>query len=94
MPDVWNVVSQVLGGIVVGTALGLLLSWALGVLDDWHERREQRNQLAIEAELDRTQAELRRTILDLSAALGADAHEARKALIRESYLARGEIPKN
>lgn len=94
MPDVWNVVSQILGGIVVGTILGLLLSWTLGVLDDWLERREQRKQQAIEAELDRTQAELRRTILDLSAALGAEAHEARKALIRESFLARGEIPKD
>ena len=91
MPDVWNVVSQIIGGVVVGTVLGVLLSWALGVLDDWLESREQRKQAAIEA--DRTQAERRRTILDLSAALGAEAHEARKALIRESFLARGEIPK-
>lgn len=40
-----------------------------------------------EEELDRTQAELRLAILNLASQLGADAHEARKALIRESYLA-------
>jgi hypothetical protein len=41
----------------------------------------------IEAELDRNQAELRATILNLASQLGAEAHEARKALIRESFLA-------
>ena len=46
----------------------------------------------IEAELDRQQAELRATILNLANQLGADAHEARKALIRESFLASGKVP--
>ena len=46
----------------------------------------------IEAELDRKQAELRATILNLASQLGAEAHEARKALIRESYLASGRTP--
>lgn len=49
-------------------------------------------QERIEAELDRKQDELRATILQLAAALGADAHEARKALIRESYRASGRVP--
>lgn len=53
-----------------------------------HNRRSRR----IEAELDRKQEELRATVLQLAEALGADAHEARRALIRESFLARGEIP--
>jgi hypothetical protein len=48
-------------------------------------------QSRIEAKLDRQQAELRATILNLASQLGADAHEARKALIRESFLAsRGD----
>lgn len=45
-----------------------------------------------EAELDRQQEELRRTILSLADALGMEAHEARKALIRESYRASGQVP--
>lgn len=60
----------------------------------WVRSRREERIATIEAELDRTQAELRRTILDLSAALGAEAHEARKALIRESFIARGEIPRD
>lgn len=46
----------------------------------------------IEAELDRKQDELRATVLNLANALGMEAHEARKALIRESYLASGKVP--
>ncbi|WP_036318625.1 hypothetical protein [Microbacterium sp. B24] len=60
----------------------------------WVRSRREERIATIEAELDRTQAELRRTILDLSAALGAEAHEARKAFIRESFIARGEIPRD
>nr|WP_278102296.1 hypothetical protein [Microbacterium proteolyticum] len=56
--------------------------------------RQERRRVAIEAELDRKQAELRATILSLSEQLNGNAHEARKALIRESFLARGEIPKD
>jgi hypothetical protein len=45
-----------------------------------------------EAELDRQQAELRAAILNLASQLGAEAHEARKALIRESFLAAQNPP--
>ncbi len=51
-----------------------------------------RKRKARERELHRAELELRRTILQLASELGADAHEARKALIRESYLASGRIP--
>ncbi len=65
----------------------------LGPVEDWFRRRQDRKRARIEADLDRTQAELRQTIFQLAAALNGDALEARKALIRESYLARGEVPK-
>ncbi|MCU1580038.1 MAG: hypothetical protein JWP19_2242 [Rhodoglobus sp.] len=87
-------------GVVVLLALPLLLVagliqllWAGGeMLMDWFQLRRDRKRAAIERELDRTQVELRGTILRLASELGADAHEARKALIRESYLASGKTP--
>ena len=54
--------------------------------------RQGRKRAAIEAELDRKQAELRGTILQLADALGMEAHEARKALIRESYRGSSTVP--
>lgn len=61
-------------------------------LVDLFKSRRTRRVARIEADLDRTQAELRQTILRLAEELGADAHEARKALIRESFLATGSMP--
>ena len=58
----------------------------------WVAPNGTRRQQRIEADLDRKQAELRTTILRLAEALGMDAHEARKALIRESFLASGRVP--
>lgn len=68
--------------------IGVGLEW----LVDWWRDRRRRRIARIEAELDRQQAELRATILHLADQLGADAHEARKALIRESFLASGRVP--
>lgn len=49
-------------------------------------------QAQMEADLDRKQDELRRSVLQLADALGMEAHEARRALIRESFLAPGRAP--
>ncbi len=68
--------------------VGVGLEW----LVDWWRDRRRRRIARIEAELDRQQAELRATILHLADQLGADAHEARKALIRGSFLASGRVP--
>ena len=68
--------------------VGVGLEW----LVDWWRDRRRRRIARIEAELDRQQAELRATILHLANQLGADAHEDRKALIRESFLASGQVP--
>lgn len=61
---------------------------ALGAIGSVGQRRRAR----IEAELDQKQEELRRTILQLATAIGMESHEARRALIRESFLASGRIP--
>lgn len=70
--------------------VGTFLFGAMALMDLRRSRRTRR-VARIEADLDRTQAELRQTILRLAEELGADAHEARKALIRESYLATGQV---
>lgn len=68
------------------------IQWArdlvVAVRNSFGERRRAR----IEAELDRKQDDLRRTVLQLADALGMEAHEARKALIRESFLASRRTP--
>ncbi|MBF4561184.1 hypothetical protein ITJ43_03460 [Microbacterium sp. VKM Ac-2870] len=76
----------IVGGLVKGVSY--VGRWVMNL----YERHRARKRAAIEAELDRTQAELRGTILSLADALGMEAHEARKALIRESYLASGRAP--
>ena len=71
----------------------ICLIWrGVELLVDWVRTVRQRRRRAVEAELERKQLQLRATILDLAGQLGADAHEARKALIRESYLASGRVP--
>lgn len=75
---IWVLVVAIVGLLLIGGVLELDYQ-----LQQWRLRRIRR----IEAELDRTQAELRATILKLASELGADAHEARKALIRESFMA-------
>ncbi|WP_156495964.1 hypothetical protein [Microbacterium sp. T32] len=77
----------------VYVAVVLVIAFGRQPLEQWIGRRRDRKRARIEAELDRTQAELRQTILQLASALNGNALEARKALIRESYLARGEVPK-
>lgn len=75
--------------------VGGLISWAIEgteLLVNWLRDRRARRIERIEAELDRKQMELRATILQLAGQLGGDAHEARKALIRESFLASGKVP--
>jgi hypothetical protein len=74
--------------LLVGGLINLI--WMGGVwVVNWLMSHRERKRAAIERELDRTQAELRATILNLASQLGGDAHEARKALIRESYRASG-----
>lgn len=67
--------------------IGIWNGWAW--LVDWIMARRRAH---IEAELDRKQEELREAVLRLAGALSTEAHDARRALIRESYLASGRLP--
>lgn len=80
--------------VVVGGGAALAFICVLDALCEWASKRRERRVATLEAELDKTQAELRASVLSLAEQLNSNAHEARKALIRESYLARGEIAKN
>ena len=76
-------VALLIQGVIEVTA------WIANRINNYRANKRAR----IEAELDRKQAELRATILNLASQLGAEAHEARKALIRESFLAsRDDYP--
>lgn len=68
------------------------IQWARDLVVTVHNSFGERRRARIEAELDRKQEELRRTVLQLADALGMEAHEARKALIRESFLASRRKP--
>lgn len=80
---IWLLIAAFVAVLLIGVVMELNYR-----LQQWRQHRVRR----IEAELDRTQAQLRATILTLASELGADAHEARKALIRESFLASGRTP--
>lgn len=86
-----------MGALLLSVLFVALLTLGAIEMSGWivdQIRRYRANKRArIEAELDRQQAALRATILNLASQLGAEAHEARTALIRESYLAsRGDFP--
>lgn len=80
--------------VLVGWLFSGACAGAEWLVRNYVANRRARKRAAIEAGLDRTQAELRQTMLQLSSALNGDAHEARKALIRESYLASGKVPED
>lgn len=73
------------------------ISWLLWTcvvwVVDWLSTLRDRRRARIERELDRKQAEVRATILTLAEQLDAAGLEARKALIRESYLASRGVSK-
>ncbi len=54
----------------------------IAAIADWREARAERS----EEELDKAERELRLRIVTLASQLSAEAHDARKALIRESFL--------
>ena len=77
---------------ILAAGAGWVIVSLIEVIVEWVQNARRRKRERMERELDRTQAQLRATILRLAGELGADAHEARKALIRESYLASGRTP--
>lgn len=72
------------------------IAWLIGAgvmwIVDWLSTLRERKRAKAERELDRKQAQVRATIFTIAEHLNMDAHEARKALIRESYLASGRLP--
>ncbi|GAB3608367.1 hypothetical protein GCM10027414_04920 [Humibacter ginsengiterrae] len=79
-------------GVIAVLALCVLLWLGIEDLMDWLQQWRDARAARIEAELDRTQEQLRATMLQLAEALAQDAHQARRALIRESFLASGQMP--
>lgn len=80
--------------IVVGLVAGAF--WIIwGVIEDECERRSEARQQLIEADLDRKQAELRRTVLALADALAEErltAVGASERMVARAYLITGGVP--
>lgn len=85
MPNPFSAVLLVL-------ALTCLILMGVVLFVEWLKELRDRRRTRIERELDVAQERMRAAIFQLASELGADAHEARKALIRESYLASGQLP--
>lgn len=85
MPNPFSAVLLVL-------ALTCLILIGVVLFVEWLKELSDRRRTRIERELDLAQERMRAAIFQLASELGADAHEARKALIRESYLASGQLP--
>lgn len=78
--------------VLLVIALTCLILIGVVLFVEWLKELSDRRRTRIERELDVVQERMRATIFQLASELGADAHEARKALIRESYLASGQLP--
>lgn len=78
--------------VLLVIALTCLILIGVVLFVEWLKELSDRRRTRIERELDVAQEQMRATIFQLASELGADAHEARKALIRESYLASGQLP--
>lgn len=82
-----------LAGLTLLTlALVLIAQLLIEGATAWFARRRQARIGAIEAELDRKQEQLRRTILSLADQLAAERDEVSRELARQAFLASGKTP--
>jgi len=81
------VLSSIVDVALVVVCVVLIIGLVLVGVFDWVVQLREAKRTRIEQELNRTEAELHATIVQLASELGAGAHEARKALIRASFLA-------
>lgn len=79
----------VIGLVAVLCAIGWLL-WR--EYQDERELDEQARVAAIEAELDEKAKAMRERMFEIAEALHAEGHDARKAMIRASFIASGKLP--
>lgn len=90
--------SALVGLIAVIVLVGLLTGafWIVwGVIESECEQRTEARRQLIEADLDRKQAELRRTVLALADALAEErvaGLDASQQMIAHAYLTTGRVP--
>lgn len=90
-PDLLGAIVAIGLAGVLTVAVCLFLNWA----DDESERRAEARRKAVEADHDRKQAELRRTVLALADALAQEQLAASKTSERKvarAYLTTGRVP--
>lgn len=86
------IVLNLIGALLLAVVISCVILMGVVAIVDWLKALRDRRRTRIERELDVAQERMRATIFQLASELGADAHEARRALIRESYLASGQLP--
>lgn len=89
-------------GLSMGVTLAGLTLLALGIVlfvqllveaaTAWFARRRQARIAAIEAELNRKQEQLRRTILSLAQQLATERDQVSREMTRQAFLTSGKIP--
>lgn len=82
-------------GLALAVAVSIPLSIGMWRGLDWLVSVRERRRTRIERELERKEREMRAAIFSLAQQLNGDALEARRTLIRESFLAsqqRGKKP--
>lgn len=90
-----DMVTQILLGFCITICAPFFFYAAWRVWELWQSRRERETQArvaAIEAELDEKSRAMRERMFEIAEALHAEGHEARKSMIRASFIASGKLP--
>ena len=85
---------EIIGCALVGGALVMLISLVATEIENWRKRRRLARIQQIERDLAQTRSRLEALAMQHQAWLHGQAHEARKALILESFYASREARNN
>lgn len=91
----WHGLSVVLmfaGLALLAPGIVLFIHLLVEAATAWFARRRQARVAAIEAELDRKQEQLRRTILSLAEQLATERDEVSREMTRQAFLTSGKTP--
>ena len=83
-----QVLGMMLFTVLVTVVAALVITGVADEVESWKARRRAR----IEADLDRTQEELRQTILQIADGLASDRDETSRQMMQAAFLETGQTP--